>query len=85
MHQGFGYSRQVIWALLRSRGRTEAKSYPQLVLGHKSVNFEKEADAVSHVSELRGTIVSFTAFYSRKVFPTHSKQSLTLSFFSTCD
>lgn len=84
MHQGFVYSSQVVWALVRSQGRTEAKSYPQLILGHKSVNFEKEADTVSRVSELRGKIVSFTALYSRKIFPTHSKQSLTLSF-STCD
>uniref|UniRef100_A0A8B9NS50 Uncharacterized protein n=1 Tax=Accipiter nisus TaxID=211598 RepID=A0A8B9NS50_9AVES len=38
----------------RSQGRTEAKSYPQLVLGHKSVTFEKEADVVSHVSEVKG-------------------------------
>ncbi|XP_010123489.1 PREDICTED: cytoplasmic dynein 1 intermediate chain 1-like [Chlamydotis macqueenii] len=36
----------------RSQGRTEAKSYPQLVLAHKSVIFEKEADAVLHISKV---------------------------------
>ena len=66
----------------RSQGRTETKSYPQLVLDRKSVTFEKEADVVSHVSEVKGgKTVSFTAFYCGKVFPAHSKQSFTLSSF----
>lgn len=70
----------------RSQGRTEAKSYPQLVLGHKSVTFEKEADVVSHVSEVKGKklfhLLSFTVEKSSLLIPSNL---LLFLLFSTCD
>lgn len=69
----------------RSQGRTEAESYPQLVLGHKSVTFEKEADVVSHVSEVKGkklfNLLSFTVEKSSLLIPSN----FLLFLFSTCD
>lgn len=71
--------RQVIWA--RSQDWSEVKSYSQLVLGHKSVTFEKEADVVLRVSEVKGKklfhLLPFTVEKSSLLIP----RNLTLSSF----
>lgn len=68
----------------RNQGRTEAKAYPQLVLGHKSVTFEKEGDVVSHVSEVKGKnqfhLLPFSAEKSSLLIPSNL-----FPLFSTCD
>lgn len=53
----------------RNQGRDEAKSYPQLVLGHKSVTFEKKADVVLHVSKVN--LLPFTAAKSSLLIPSN--------------
>lgn len=70
----------------RSQGRSEAKSYSQLVFGHKSVTFAKEADVVLHVSKVKGKklshVLPFTVEKSSLLIPSNL---LLFPLFNTCD